>query len=105
MTAAAVAVNDNGRRAGEGLGRIRPAVAVNHRRDARHLVEAGLEQQTTRAMFMFARTMTRVPAMRTILLSAAKASETKSDATAKSAGMVSAYKNSPVLTLLSVCKW
>ena len=60
MAAAAVTINDQRRRAGKGRLRIlRPAVAIDLRYNARHLVEARFEQQTTRAVLVLARAVAR----------------------------------------------
>ena len=55
---ATVAINDHRRRSGKSRRRILwPAVAVNLRGNARNLIQAGLEQQTARAVLMVARAM------------------------------------------------
>ena len=60
MAAAAVTIDDQRRRAGKGrLGILRPAVAIDLRRNAGNLIQAGFEQQTARAVFMLARAVAR----------------------------------------------
>src|ERR1039458_953917 len=60
MAAAAITINDQRRCAGKGSFRIlRPAVAINLRHNAGHLIEARHEQQTACAVFVVARAVAR----------------------------------------------
>src|SRR5439155_13122894 len=57
MTCAAIGINEYRVRAVEGVRHVGPAVGVNDRSDAGHLVEAFLEEQTAGAKFVVARTV------------------------------------------------
>jgi hypothetical protein len=59
MATAAVGVNHHRVRAFERTGGVGPAVRVNDRADARHAVEALLEQERAGTEFVHARRMTR----------------------------------------------
>src|ERR1019366_4247553 len=60
MATTAVAIDDHRRRAGESsLGILRPAVAVNLRANARDAFQAALQQQTSSAVLVIARAVTR----------------------------------------------
>src|SRR6185503_4709691 len=58
MSAAAIAVNDDGRSAIKSCCAVgRPTIGINYGRDAWHLVEARFQQQTTCAMLVLQRAM------------------------------------------------
>ena len=60
MAAAAVAIDHDSRRARKSSRRIlRPAVAVNLRRNAGNAIQAGLEQETAGAVFVITRPVAR----------------------------------------------
>jgi hypothetical protein len=61
MAAAAIGVDDDGRRAIERRGVRRPAVGVNDGGEAARLVETRFEQQATSAMFVLAWSVTCHP--------------------------------------------
>src|SRR5262249_31362456 len=64
-----------------------PAVAVDDRCYARHMIQAGLEQQTARAMLVFSRPMTLLPRYQNnLLVSARHRQRTKRERQAENAG-------------------
>src|SRR5437870_5308932 len=61
MTAASIRVDENRRRTIKNAFVLRPAIQMDYRSDARHLIQAFLQEQATRVELMLARAMAHCP--------------------------------------------